>query len=198
MSGEPLAEIVCEWAGPFEWADTYRQEAAQAPGLYLWTLRTPVGRVGTYLGETGVSIAHRLRAHERMYWTGEYGLRDWEAFLRGEDRLFKPSYYRTYTSVLRAEFQERLDHWRPIIEAEMAGQELFLLPIPNWTGPDYRNLRMRLEKALGTEIIRLWPPSFPNLFDGWDEYRSRPQSEPMIALFSGELPLDGMRSELVF
>ena len=157
-----------------------------------------LGYVAHYLGETGVGMAKRLRSHEAAYWSGEYGLRDWVAFNEGRDKQLKPSHYRRYTSELRAKFNADRDSWAPVISAELAHHQIWLLPLPFWPGSEFRQLRMRLEQSIGEWIRLNYHPDLPNLFEGYDEYRTRTQSDPHVFRFEGFAPLVNFPQQLGF
>ncbi|MBI1756878.1 MAG: hypothetical protein HYR64_07215 [Fimbriimonas ginsengisoli] len=171
MSNIRSRSLELTWHGPFTWSESYQVAEAQLAGLYVLAVPYGAAFVTYYLGETGKTIAERLMSHESMYRSGEFSLRDWDAFRVGVDRLLKPSFYRKYSPEQRSQFKANMDHWRPIVEAEIKLHRIFLLPIPSWSGKEHRALRMRLEQALGEDIAKGYPPDIPSILVGPQEYQ---------------------------
>ena len=193
-----MAEFEFRWEGPFPLRSVVSEPAADAPGLYLWGVMSENGYVLYYLGETGKTIAERIRAHIRCYRTGEFGLIDWDAFYRGEWKYLKPSYYRKYTPEARKTFREEKVRWEPVIEGEVGRISVFVLPIPSWSGVAYRTMRMRLEQAIGEEITMNWPAGFPNHGKGIDEWKRKNQKEWHYARFAGSESISGLPEQIRF
>ncbi len=193
-----MAEFEFRWEGPFPLHSVVAEPAADAPGLYLWGVPSESGYVLYYLGETGKTIAERIRAHLGYYRSGEFGLIDWEAFYKGVWKYLKPSYYRKYTPEARAAFREEKARWGPIIEGEVGRISVFVLPIPSWSGVAYRTMRMRLEQAIGEEITMHWPAGFPNHGKGIDEWKRKNRNKWDFARFSGSKSIAGLPEQIRF
>lgn len=193
-----MAEFEFGWEGPFPLRSVVSEPAAKAPGLYLWGVTSASGYVLYYLGETGKTIAERIRAHMGCYRTGEFGLLDWDAFYRGEWTYLKQSYYRKYTTEARTKFREEKAQWESVIEGEVDRISVFVLPIPLWSGTAYRRMRMRLEQAVGEEITMHWPAGFPNHGNGIDEYKRKNQKEWHYARFEGNESICGLPKQIRF
>jgi hypothetical protein len=194
-------DLSFEWSEPLDWQAVYNLSEARSPGLYLWTLEHEGTLVPHYLGETGKPIADRLKEHERMYSSGEFGLRNWDSYFRGRDELLKPSYYRKYSPEEKKRFRDRKEEWRPIVNAEISRQKILVLPTPEWAGVSFRSERMRLEQALGEHLAREFPPELPNLLalnGPIPEYTRRPRADWLRAALRGGKRVHGMPEFLEF
>lgn len=186
------------WEGPFGWKEAYSVPASFQPGIYVLAVPFESAYLTYYLGESGKSMRSRLKSHEAMYWSGEFSLRDWEAFYAGVDRLFRPSSYRKYSKEARAQFKRERSTWEPLIRAEIDMQRVFLLPIPQWAGPEFRSLRMRLEQALGEGFANCYPANTPCWFAPYGEWKRRNHEDKHTARLAHHPKLIGSPSAISF
>jgi hypothetical protein len=86
------SELTFEFQGPLSWikssanASIFYSEVSKLPGVYLWTVRTPIGELVYYVGETGVNFRTRMRQHYKEQLSGMYHIYDPEQFCLGEKR----------------------------------------------------------------------------------------------------------------
>jgi hypothetical protein len=149
------AVVHLEFSGPFSWLASdlapsiFEAVAAQAAGIYLWTVDTPDGHLIYYVGETGVEFRQRLHQHLSRQLAGMYHIYEPGMFAVGQKHaLWRGMYGRDRESSLAA-LVDRLPTLAPALADFVRLMRFHLAPLTCQT-----RLRRRIEAALARHLSR--------------------------------------------
>ena len=146
-------DVKLEWKGPFRPGKSGENELPpeKTPGVYIWAVSTPSGRLLAYVGKAG-DIRSRWSVH--VYWLlgGGYHLYNVGDLRRGEGLrreydFGKKDEFGNMTTVF-AEFVKRFKNLAPIAKENLESYELYWAPV---IGHDA--LRCSVESAIFYEIF---------------------------------------------
>lgn len=196
--GDTLYELNVRFDGPFSWkgaadAPSVASAAvARRPGVYLWTVRTTLGVLIYYVGETGRSFVARMREHYKEHAAGFYHLHDPAAFARGEKSLVWPG---AYDNRDRKSPEECMAAYLEIapVAAELAGLYRFFLAELDVD----RRLRERVEAALANQLYGSDGVVGAFQDEGVRYHPRRSDEQPIVCGFESPVGLVGLPRELM-
>jgi hypothetical protein len=171
-----------EFEGPFAIAGSdlpsvFNNSVTDVPGIYLWAVPyVGGGYLPIYVGETGVSIAHRTKEHVIQTLGGNYRICDPDSLAMGNARVVWNGLWRKGT---RDKLPEYLTNAKRLVQ--MAIAELRLEVVFTARLMADRRLRQRLEGALAA-YIQSQPLPASSVFPRDIRYRTRRIEEPAVAV----------------
>lgn len=169
--------------GPFSWRHdlgipcVFEVPEGKTCGIYLWVLRSDIGRFAYYIGETGRSFASRHREHLKEHMAGFYHVLDGGALQEGRKVVIWNGMYGMKS---REAIQDLFQKWptlAPAIEAQTKFIEFFIAPT------DFKTpLRREVERALAKHFAE----SKQNFQDGGVQYRAAKELPPTEVTFSAD------------
>jgi hypothetical protein len=149
------SELTVEFQGPLSWiqssanASIFYSEVSKLPGVYLWTVRTPIGDLVYYVGETGVNFRKRMREHYKEQLSGMYHIYDPEQFSLGEKRELWRGVYGKGGERDFSKFLDMLPEIAPVLVRFVSSISFYVAPLDC-----EKRLRMRFEAALANHLYK--------------------------------------------
>jgi hypothetical protein len=192
------SELTVEFQGPLSWikssanASIFYSEVAKLPGVYLWTVRTPIGDLVYYVGETGVDFRTRMREHYKEQLSGMYHIYDPDQFSLGEKRELWRGVYGKGGERDFSKFLEILPEIAPILVRFVSSILFYVAPL-NFA----KRLRKRFEAALANYLYA--QPGVVGAFQDKNiRYDPRLQDEsPVRVSINCPQVVQGIPSELI-
>ena len=174
-------------AGP----SVFQDELGKEQGVYLWTIPyKDGGHIVTYVGETGVSFAKRMREHMIQIMGGNYRFSDPEAMRNGDESVIWNGTWRKGTRDKMEEFLSRLPEFAPKIQHYLRSVSIFVGPIK----VDVKT-RRRIEGAIAL-CIRKSPEPYSSLYPWDNRYPLLKKGVPTFQLrVKTPLLLHGLKEE---
>ena len=178
-----MQDVTVQFHGPLYFAGeagpcVFKDDLGKQYGVYLWAVPyREGGYIVTYVGETGVSFAKRLRDHMIQVMGGNYRFSDVERMKNGEEAVLWNGTWRKGTRDKMEEFLDHLPELAPKIQKYLRSVCLFVGP----TKVDLAT-RRRIEGALAVSIRKSPKPyssfypednRYPVLKDGIQTFRLR-------------------------
>jgi hypothetical protein len=192
------SQLVIEFQGPLSWANSsidasiFYSEISKQPGVYLWTVRTPIGDLVYYVGETGVNFCTRMRDHYKEQLSGMYHIYDPKQFSLGEKRELWPGVYGKGGKHDFHEFLDVLPELAPALARFVSIIQFYVAPL-NYE----RRLRRRFEAALANYLYA--QPGVVGAFQDKNiHYDSRcPEEDPIKVKIRCPQVVQGIPRELI-
>ncbi len=194
-SDTPAKEVSVQFKGPYAATDDgphpclFTADAAEACGVYIWTIEVSGEHRPWYVGQTQRGFALRTGEHLRSYFCGEYNVYDPEALARGENRvLWHPSTERaTWPATLPAFIQ----HASSLTPKVLDLCRLVRFHVASLDGD--KRLFERVEGAIGRHFKKLRD----EFFDAGIRLPAQIPYEPAMRLkIASEVPIVGLPADL--
>ena len=127
--------IDLNFIGPYSWINNiglsciFTAEECKKSGIYLWTVKTSIGELVYYVGETGRNFSIRMYEHFQEHMSGGYHLYNPEQFIRGNRDCIWPGRYERERKTTVTEFMESYSKFNKTIEELVKIYHFFIAPI---------------------------------------------------------------------